>query len=96
MTGAEYGWKDVLVFEDGIPTEARNHLLQALEDNTIVRASVFLLGRGVLLSLGDIPPGGASVTLLGREHGKAVYRISVRTRAREVFDLAMVPPVPGE
>ncbi len=27
---------------------------------TIVRASVFLLGRGVLLSLADIPPGGAT------------------------------------
>jgi predicted GNAT family acetyltransferase len=89
QTGAEYGWKDVLIFDEGIPPEARSHLLQALEDNTIVRASVFLLGRGVLLSLGDIPPGGASVSLLGREHGKAVYRLSVRTRAREVFDLAI-------
>ncbi len=89
QTGAEYGWKDVLVFDEGIPPEARTHLLQALEDNTIVRASVFLLGRGVLLSLGDIPPGGASVSLLGREHGKAVYRLSVRTRAREVFDIAI-------
>ncbi len=89
QTGAEYGWKDVLVFDEAIPAEARTHLLQALEDNTIVRASVFLLGRGVLLSLGDIPPGGASVSLLGREHGKAVYRLSVHTRAREVFDLAI-------
>ena len=89
QTGSEYGWKDVLVFDEAIPAEARTHLLQALEDNTIVRASVFLLGRGVLLSLGDIPPGGASLSLLGREHGKAVYRLSVRTRAREVFDLAI-------
>jgi long-subunit acyl-CoA synthetase (AMP-forming) len=89
QTGAEYGWKDVLVFEEDIPPEARQHLLQALEDNTIVRASVFLLGKGVLLSLGDIPPGGATVSLLGREHGKAVYRLSVHTRAREVFDVAV-------
>jgi len=89
QTGAEYGWKDVLVFDEAIVPESRQHLLQALEDNTIVRASVFLLGRGVLLSLGDIPPGGATVSLLGREHGKAVYRLSVRTRAREVFDIAV-------
>lgn len=89
QTGAEYRWRDVLVFDQAVPPEARTHLLQALEDNTIVRASVFLLGRGVLLSLGDIPPGGASVSLLGREHGKAVYRLSVHTRAREVFDLAV-------
>jgi long-subunit acyl-CoA synthetase (AMP-forming) len=89
QTGAEYGWKDVLVFDEAIPAEARSHLLQALEDNTVVRASVFLLGKGVLLSLADIPPGGAAVSLLGREHGKAVYRLSVRTRAREVFDVAV-------
>jgi long-chain acyl-CoA synthetase len=89
QTGAEYGWKDVLVFDEAIPPESRSHLLQALEDTTIVRASVFLLGRGVLLSLADIPPGGAAVSLLGREHGKAVYRLAVHTRAREVFDVAV-------
>jgi long-subunit acyl-CoA synthetase (AMP-forming) len=88
-TGAEYGWKDVLVFEESVPPEGRSHLLQALADTTVVRASVFLLGRGVLLSLADIPPGGASVTLLGRQHGKAVYRLSIHTRAREVFDVAI-------
>jgi hypothetical protein len=89
QTGAEYGWKEVLVFDEAIPPEARTLLLQALADTTVVRASVFLLGRGVLLSLADIPPGGATVSLLGREHGKAVYRLSVHTRAREVFDVAI-------
>ena len=71
------------------PPAAQHHLLQALEDTTIVRASVFLLGRGVLLSLADIPPGGAAVSLLGRQHGKSVYRLSIHTRAREVFDVAI-------
>jgi hypothetical protein len=89
QTGAEYAWKDVLVFDPNVPPAAQHHLLQALEDTTIVRASVFLLGRGVLLSLADIPPGGAAVSLLGRQHGKSVYRLSIHTRAREVFDLAI-------
>ena len=89
QTGAEYGWKDVLVFDDGVAPEARAHLLQAIADATIVRASVFVLGRGVLLSLADIPPGGATVSLLGRQHGKSVYRLSLHTRAREVFDVAI-------
>ncbi|WP_242393045.1 GNAT family N-acetyltransferase [Anaeromyxobacter oryzisoli] len=89
QTEAEYGWRDVLVFEDSVPPEGRTLLLQALEDTTIVRGSVFLLGRGVLLSLADIPPGGATVSLLGRQHGKAVYRLSIHTRAREVFDVAI-------
>jgi long-subunit acyl-CoA synthetase (AMP-forming) len=89
QTGSEYGWKDVLVFDASVPPEGKTQLLQALGDATIVRASVFLLGRGVLLSLADIPPGGATVSLLGRQHGKSVYRLSIHTRAREVFDVAV-------
>ena len=45
--------------------------------------------RGVLLSLADIPPGGAAVSLLGRQHGKSVYRLSIHTRAKEVFEVAI-------
>ncbi len=89
QTGAEYGWKDVLVFDPNVPPAAQHHLLQALGETTIVRASVFLLGRGVLLSLADIQPGGAAVSLLGRQHGKSVYRLSIHTRAREVFEVAV-------
>ena len=89
QTGDEYGWKDVLVFDPNVAPAAQHHLLQALGDTTIVRASVFLLGRGVLLSLADIPPGGAAVSLLGRQHGKSVYRLSIHTRSREVFDVAV-------
>jgi long-subunit acyl-CoA synthetase (AMP-forming) len=88
-TGAEYGWKDVIAFDANVAPAAQHHLLQALEDTTIVRASVFLLGRGVLLSLADIPPGGASISLLGRQHGKSVYRLSIHTRANETFDVAI-------
>ncbi len=88
-TGAEYGWKDVLAFDPNVAPAAQHHLLQALEDTTVVRGSVFLLGRGVLLSLADIPPGGAAVSLLGRQHGKSVYRLSIHTRANEAFDIAI-------
>jgi len=88
-TGEEYGWGDVLTFDASVPAEARMQLQQALEDATIVRASVFLLGRGVLLSLADLPPGGAAVSLLGRHHGIAVYRLTLTTRSRETFDLAV-------
>jgi len=89
QSGQEYGWGDVLLFELTVPEAARPVLLQAIADSTLVRASIFLLGRGVLLSLADIPPGGAQVSLLGRQHGKAVYRLSIHTRSREVFDVAI-------
>ncbi|HET9554513.1 MAG TPA: GNAT family N-acetyltransferase, partial [Anaeromyxobacteraceae bacterium] len=89
QSGNEYGWSDVVVFEPSVAEAARPVLLQAIADATLVRASVFLLGRGVLLSLADLPPGGATVGLLGRQHGKAVYRLSLHTRSREVFDVAI-------
>jgi long-subunit acyl-CoA synthetase (AMP-forming) len=87
-TGREYGWRDVLVFDDSVAEPARTQFLHSMEESTLIRASVFLLGKGVLLSLADIPPGGVSVSLLGRDHGKSVYRISIQTRSRETFDLA--------
>jgi long-subunit acyl-CoA synthetase (AMP-forming)/GNAT superfamily N-acetyltransferase len=89
-SGAAYGWADVLVFDHETVTPSESeHLLQAIEDSTLVRGSVFLLGRGALVSLADLPPGGASVSLLGRMHGKSVYRLSLHTRARETFDIAI-------
>jgi long-subunit acyl-CoA synthetase (AMP-forming) len=88
-TGAPYGWGDVLAFDASVTHAEAEHLLQAIEDSTLVRGSVFLLGRGALLSLADIPPGGAQVSLLGRQHGKSVYRLSIHTRAHEAFDLAI-------
>jgi long-subunit acyl-CoA synthetase (AMP-forming) len=88
-TGTEYGWKDVIAFEHGIGDRTRELLLKAVADTTLMRASVFLFGRGALLSLADIPPGGGTVTYLGTGHGKAVYRLSIHTRARETFDAAI-------
>jgi long-subunit acyl-CoA synthetase (AMP-forming)/GNAT superfamily N-acetyltransferase len=88
-SGVEYGWRDAIVFDENVSPDAAEHLLQAIEDSTLVRGSVFLLGRGVLLSLADIPRGGATVSLLGRQHGKSVYRLSLHTRARETFDVAI-------
>jgi long-subunit acyl-CoA synthetase (AMP-forming) len=88
-TGEEYGWREAIGFDDSVGGPARAHLLHTLEESTLVRASVFLLHRGVLVSLADIPPGGVHVSLLGRDHGKSVYRCSIQTRAREAFDLAV-------
>jgi long-chain acyl-CoA synthetase len=89
VTGAAYGWKEVLVFDPQVTAAEAQHLLVAIEESTLVRGSVYLLGGGALLSLADVPPRGASVTLLGRQHGKDVYRLSLHTRARETFDVAI-------
>ena len=88
-TGRAYGWKDVLVFDAQITPAEAQHLLLAIEESTLVRGSAFLLGGGALLTLADVPPKGAQVTLLGRQHGKNVYRLSLHTRARDTFDVAI-------
>jgi GNAT superfamily N-acetyltransferase len=88
-TGVEYGWREVMAFEHGIPEATQKLLLRAVADTTLVRASVFLFGGGALISLADLPPGGASVSHLGTRHGKSVYRLSLHTRSREIFDAAV-------
>jgi long-subunit acyl-CoA synthetase (AMP-forming) len=88
-TGEAFGWSDVIAFDDNVAPGEAEHLLQAIEDSTLVRGSVFLLGRGALISLADLAPGAAAVSLLGRRHGKNVYRLSLRTRANEAFDVAI-------
>ncbi len=88
-SGMEYGWKEVVAFEHGIPGATRELFLRALADTTLVRTSVFLFGGGPLLSLADLPPGGASVSHLGTRLGKAVYRLSLHTRSRETYEVAV-------
>jgi long-subunit acyl-CoA synthetase (AMP-forming)/GNAT superfamily N-acetyltransferase len=89
-TGADYGWKDVVVCDPRIGERAREILLSAIAETTLVRASVFLFGRGSLLSLADLPLGGATLAPLDEGHGgKAVYRLSLETRSRDAYDLAL-------
>jgi long-subunit acyl-CoA synthetase (AMP-forming) len=88
-SSAPYGWRDVLVFDENVAPAEAEHLLQAIEESTLVRGSVFLVGGGALISLADVPPRRATVSLLGRQHGKNVYRLSLRTRANETFDVAI-------
>ncbi len=88
-TGEEYAWRDAVRFDEPFPPRTRDLLLRALSESTVVRSSVFVLGKGVLLSLADIPPGGATVSLLGTRLGKSVYRLSITTRARETYDVAI-------
>jgi long-subunit acyl-CoA synthetase (AMP-forming)/GNAT superfamily N-acetyltransferase len=88
-TGEEYGWKDVVTFEPDIDASTRSILLNAIGDVTLVRASVFLLSHGALVSLADIPPGGASVSTISRRRGRSVYRLTLHTRARETHEIAV-------
>lgn len=87
-TGQEYRWEDVVVFEEDAEEEIRRRLLSAIKNTPFLRESVFLLYGGKMIHLTDIPPGGVWIRPLGRRHGKAVYRITIQTRAQESYELA--------
>jgi len=88
-TGEEYQWKDVVEFDDQVPTLDHPRLLAAIRDTAILREAVFLFSRGSLIRLSDIPPGGVWIRLLGQRHGKSVYRVTVQTRYQGAYDLAV-------
>ncbi|MCU0690706.1 MAG: AMP-binding protein, partial [Polyangiaceae bacterium] len=88
-TAQEYGWHEVVVFDENVPDRHRKLILRAVTETTLVRESVFLFGRGVLLNLADIPPRSLWISHLGTKHGKSVYRLSIQTRIRGAFDVAL-------
>jgi long-subunit acyl-CoA synthetase (AMP-forming) len=88
-TGEEYHWEDVVIFEESIDPKDEIRLLSAIKNTTLIREAVFLFSKGVLVRLNDIPPGGVWISLLGKEHGKAVYRVTIQTRYQGSFDIAV-------
>jgi long-chain acyl-CoA synthetase len=88
-TGNEYNWDDVVIFEEEIDGQDKTNILNALKNSTIIREAVFLFSRGIQLQLDDIPLGGIWISLLGKQHGKSVYRIAIQTRFQGSFDFAL-------
>ncbi len=88
-TGLEYRWRDVVAFSDEVPIEARERLLTALSTAPVLREAIFLFSGGASVRLSDVLPGGVWIRLLGASHGKSVFRVAVRTRGREQYDLAV-------
>jgi long-chain acyl-CoA synthetase len=88
-TGREYRWEDVVAFADDVEVESRQRLLAALRSNQVLLEAIFLFFRGSTVRLSDILPGGVWIRRLGADHGKSVYRVAVKTRLREQYDLAI-------
>jgi long-chain acyl-CoA synthetase len=97
-TGEEYGWEEVLIFEDGIDAEDRLRLKNALIKTSVLREAVFLFSSSVLLRLNNILPGGVWISHLETKPNKSIYRVTVQTRLQGGFDITMhlahnLPPV---
>lgn len=88
-TGLEYRWEDVIAFADDVDGDARARLLAAIKETPLLAEAAFLFSDKATVGLGDILPGGVWIRLLGSDHGKSVYRVAVKARVREQFDLAI-------
>jgi len=86
-TGEEYGWKDVLTFEEGIDAEDRQRIKNAIVKTPVLREAIFLFSGGVSLRLDNVLPGGVWVSNLIAKNDKSIYRISVQTRFQGSFDI---------
>ncbi|MCH8033421.1 MAG: GNAT family N-acetyltransferase [Bacteroidetes bacterium] len=88
-TGEEYGWEEVLTFEDGIDPEDRLRLKNALIKTSVLREAIFLFSKGVLLRLNNLLPAGVWISHLQTKPYKSIYRITVQTRLQGGFDITL-------
>ncbi len=87
--GEEYGWKDVVAFDDDVAPANRRRILSSLKETGMLREAVFLFSAGALIQLSDIPIGGVWARLIATRSDKSVYRITVQTRWQGSFDFAV-------
>jgi long-subunit acyl-CoA synthetase (AMP-forming)/GNAT superfamily N-acetyltransferase len=88
-TGLEFRWDQVVEFSDEVDEDARLRLSGAIRDTTMLREAIFLFSGGRVVRLEDLLPSGVWIRLLGSDHGKSVFRIAVKTRKEEQYDLAV-------
>ncbi len=86
-TSEEYGWEDVITFEEGIDAEDRLRIKNAVVKTSVLREAIFLFSGGISLRLDNVLPGGVWVSHLVSSNSKSIYRISVQTRFQGGFDI---------
>lgn len=96
-TEQEYGWEDVLTFEEGIDAEDRLRIKNTLIKKPVLREAIFFFSNGIILRLDQILPGGIWISLLESKYEKSIYRLTVQTRFQGAFDITFhlnknIPP----
>ncbi len=88
-TSEEYSWLDIIITEEDIEPQDKKRIIKAISSTSILREAIFLLYKGIRISLNDILPGGVWVSHLGTYHDKSVYRVSIQTRLQGAFDFVL-------
>jgi long-subunit acyl-CoA synthetase (AMP-forming)/predicted GNAT family acetyltransferase len=87
--GREYGWEDVMIFEEGFPSGERQAIEHALSQTALIREAIFIMTQGALIRLSDILPGGAWVSILEQHQNFLTCRVSIQTRFQGAYDFAI-------
>jgi GNAT superfamily N-acetyltransferase len=88
-TSEEYVWEDVLTFEEGIDTDDRFRIKNAIIKTPVLREAIFMFSGGLQLRLDNILPGGIWISLLEAKSEKSIYRLTVQTRYQGAFDITI-------
>ena len=79
-TGKEYGWNDVITFEDSVRQDHKERLLIAVTETSLLRESIFLFSKNYLVELSDIPMNGIYISNIDSHDKKSSFRVLVKTR----------------
>ena len=88
-TGEEYGWTDVLTFEDNISEDEKKYLSKSISTTPILREAVFLFSKGNIVRLSNILPRGIWISKKTKEENAIIYRVSIHTRHQGAFDILL-------
>jgi hypothetical protein len=88
-TGEEYGWQDVIIFDESISDEDKKKIEDAILNSSVLREAVFLFSGGFLLRLENVLPRGVWISHLVSVPYKSIYRITIQTRFQGAFDITI-------
>lgn len=87
--GEEYTWLDVIVFDPNVNDKFKPILIDAISHTAMLKEAVFLLHNFKIIDLDDIQNRGVWIMLLGHNHGKSVFRVTVQTRDYKSYNFVI-------
>ncbi len=88
-TGEEYGWEDVLIFEEGLSDNEKKYLVDSISKTPLIREAIFLFSKGNLVRLSNILARGVWISKKGDEENATIFRVSIQTRHQGSFDILL-------
>tara|TARA_B100001250_G_scaffold411758_1_gene441162 strand:+ start:1589 stop:6160 length:4572 start_codon:yes stop_codon:yes gene_type:complete len=88
-SGDEYSWQEAIQFDENVSLKHQKHLQRAISNTSIIKESIFLFSENHIIGLNKIPKKGIWITHLATQNGKSVFRLIVRTRSNESYNIVI-------